>query len=79
MLVVGVAVALALASSATRGLDPDLRAQDISTPRPLILAHVVSGSEGGQADGMCVYQNGNRNEQGRKCMEFISLVCLVGT
>lgn len=53
MTAVRVAVALALASSAKTGLDADLREQDISR-RPLILAHVVSGSEGGLADGMCV-------------------------
>ena len=51
MVVARVAVALTLASSATTGLDPDRR-EDIPSLRPLILAHIVSGSEGGLADGM---------------------------
>lgn len=38
-------------SGARKNLDPS--PQDISS-RPVILAHVVSGSEDGVADGMCV-------------------------
>lgn len=43
--------ARSLASAVARNLDPS--PQDTSW-RPLILAHVVSGSEDGVADGMCV-------------------------
>lgn len=55
MVVARVAMALSLVASseATMGLDPDRR-EDIPSRPPLILAHVVSGSEGGLADGMCV-------------------------
>lgn len=84
MVVARVVVVLTLASSAATGRDPDLRlrAQDTSRhERPLILAHVVSGSDGGLADGMYViYESTSAaaDEQGGQSLKWLPLVCLVG-
>lgn len=69
MAVARVVLGLTLASSAATDLDPDLRAEDTSQ-WPLILAHVVSGSEGGLADGMyVVYDCSSRDEQGEQSLK----------